>query len=250
MPPKPISARDHEVGKRSDIDAVSETREVLNTADMMMDGFFKGYQGDIDELARLAAVDAPSQVVFASDGQSQGPSRSEKAVITLMDVRDSLVGRYSQVANNEPLSLLFTSCIRKLEQGMTKLGAAVEPFDPKAHSSGLGSGRVEGILDNAKKVVENTKASYNLHKIAKIYPGKASDGRPGIGIEIEGDEAGKPFKVVGKVIAKSDFSGNEAIDYVKDAKKGMMSVKALKLGQWHDISDQFDVYWGLQAPQA
>jgi len=252
MPAKAVTARDHEVGKKTYDEG---EREILDSANLLADGFFQHYAGDIQELATQAQLDLPPEQTFVTGETSmqmptgnKGPSTLEKALLVLMDVRDDLLSRYSQVAQNEGMSLLFTGCIRKIEQHMLKLGSDVEPFNPKKYGSGLGSVSVTNIMENAKKVVGNTQQSYKLYKLAKIYAGKASDGRPGIGIEIEGVENGKSFKIIGKIIPKTDFSGNEAIDYVKDEGKGIMSVKAFKLGQWIEASDQFEIGWQLQPP--
>jgi hypothetical protein len=251
MPPKPVTGRDHEAGRQS-VD--TGDREILNTADMLADGFFQHFDGDLQELADKASLNLPPEQTFVagdvssltSSAASKGPSNLERALLTLMDVRDELVSKYSQVAGNEGMSLVFTACIRKLEKHMSKLGSDVEPFNPKKYGSGLGAAPAGDILENARKVVGNTKEHYRLHKVAKIYAGRATDGRPGIGIEIEGVDGDKPFSIIGRVVPKTDFSGNEVVDYIKDDGKGMMSVKALKLGQWTDVSDQFELGWQIK----
>ena len=68
---------------------------------------------------------------------------------------------------------------------------------------------------------------------------KLIKGKPAILIQIAGEDHGRSFIVNGQIVAKTDFSGNEALDYVRDGDQQMFMVKAVRLGKWTDISDDY-----------
>jgi len=232
MPPKAIS----KIGQDRTIE--TEEREVLNTFDMFLDGLENQYSSDPSTVGKVSSSSGTSK-------SGKPPSNLEKVIVALIDIRDELAEVFSALGGDQSqtASGAVLACIKKIEDRIGDIGGDVEPFKSITHMTGLGSSSQYDLLQNAKLVAENTKKLYSMHKIGKIIIGKTKDGRPGIVIEIAGEHNGKTFTTTGKIVAKSDFDGNEAIDYIKDEGKGHMSVKSPKLGRWNDSSDKFVISW-------
>jgi hypothetical protein len=74
--------------------------------------------------------------------------------------------------------------------------------------------------------------------LAAIDP-KIVKGKPAVILQIQGKDESGPFRIVGAVVAKDDFFGNEAIDYVRHEGQGRLSIKSFRNGNWQDKSDDF-----------
>jgi hypothetical protein len=181
----------------------------------------------------------------SKNDDSDSPSASEAVLASFLEMRDELIGCFEAAIQGatDAIPVALEDAIGKVESHIKLLGGEVEPFNPAKHASGL-SANID-LLMNAKKVVENTTKSYNLYKIADIQAGRHAGrtGRPCIVLKIAGDLDSKPFTVQGTIIAKTDFSGNEAVDFVVAEGKGFMTVKAPSLGKFVDVSRNFDIKW-------
>lgn len=237
MPPKAIGR----IGPDKTIEV--EQREVLNTFGMFLEGLENQCSADPSTIGKVVSSgEAPSGLPRIG----KPPSDLEKVVVSLLEVRDELADAFSALSANDSdqrTAGSILSCIRKVEEKVQDIGGDFEPFKPIVHMTGLGSSSQYDLFQNAKQVAENTQKLYSMHKIGKVIVGKTKDGKPGIVIEISGDHNGKSFVTTGKIVAKTDFEGNEAIDYIKDDGKGHMSVKSPKLGRWVDSSDKFVISW-------
>lgn len=239
-----------------------KNRKPLNTRSMIEDAFFKNL-GDPKFQKYASDYASGGQVKFthgdekagkirkksdsgdfeedAGQTEAQDPSLYEKACLTFNDLRDFMIKRFTEVSGNEVAADTLAKCIRKIEAVLSGLGYEIpeeDLFNPMVHSSGL---KNDDILENAKQVEENTKRLYST------FPIIGSDvfnhhGRPCVSIKIEGVDDGKKFAIIGSVLAKNDFAGNEAIDYVRKNGKGVFSVKSKKLGRWETVSGKFDIF--------
>jgi len=243
MPPKPVTSLAGNL-RKSGAEAVleAECREVLDTFGMFLDGLEAQCNGTAMPSAPTGELANTAGVKF-----NKPPSEMEKLVLSLLDVRDDLAAAFSSLGagGNKQVSDSLLSAIGKLEVAVQSFGAEVEPFKSIVHMTGLSASIAAGPLQNVKVVAARTKELYTMHKISKIAVGMSKNGRPGIVLTVAGEHGGKPFEVEGKVVAKTDFDGNEAVDYIKDDGCGHMSVKSPKLGRWVDASDKFDIAWRL-----
>jgi hypothetical protein len=262
--PKPIAAYGQ---RRESLTEFAEEREILDPAEMMYSTVEKIAAGEValdPEIASHAGstvyqseegVEGEQAWPAAQPGQafvgsSMSSSMAEKSISEMLDVRDQLTTTFGQVSQDPRLAAIFTGCIRKVEAAVKSLGAEVTEFNPERFASGLNAVPRGNLLDNALRVVENTKTLYSMYPIEKIYagPDKAS-GRPGVAIILAGEKNGSKFRVQGKIVAPVDFNGTEAVDFIKDAEKGILSVKEPKKGVWTDVSDDFSVAWQLLPPE-
>ena len=166
----------------------------------------------------------------------------ENAMIILMNLREKFIDTFEQLSGDDQAYSLLRDSIHSIEAGLGALGAEVDPFNPLSHLSGLTS---EDIIANAQEVVNNTKTHYSLHSLEAIQAGLSRSGAPCINISILGKDGDTPFRVTGSIYAPDDFSGNEAIDFVNNDGQGLLTVKAVSLGKWVDVSDRFDVRWDI-----
>ena len=169
----------------------------------------------------------------------------EQAIMEIDQLRDDLISVFHKNKDDKVLFNLIESLIHRVEKTIRTLGGEVDDFDPLAHMSGLESSPEANqqdeddiLLTNAKRVVGNTEKHYKIHKVLSIQP-KTIKGKPGVVLQIVGEDEKGPFRVVGAVVAKDDFLGNEAIDYVRHEGKGCLSVKSFKNGKWQDSSNDF-----------
>lgn len=182
---------------------------------------------------------------IVEEPDSSQTSLYEQAIISLDILKDELVAEFHKYKADERLFKIIEGLIHKVEGTIQKLGGEVEEFNPLAHMSGLEDGveekeqnKEELLLTNAKNVVLNTQKHYTIHSISSIQP-KIVKGKPSVILQIEGVEKNEPFKIVGAVVAKDDFFGNEAIDYVRHEGKGRLSIKSFRNGTWQDNSEDF-----------
>jgi hypothetical protein len=177
--------------------------------------------------------------------KDEPPSDYEHAILSMMELRDCLVESFVKHSAQKEFASELITCIRKSENAIKLLGGTVESFDPLEAISGLATPPSDEesekiFLANALRVAQNTKEKYSLYEISKMIV-KPIKERPGVLLQIVGMDKGKPFVVNGQVIAKTDFSGNEAIDYVRDGENQRFTIKALRLGKWVDVGQDFIV---------
>ena len=192
---------------------------------------------DYEETGEAGETEDPGE---SSQKGPKQPSLYERTTIQISDLRDYLIHSFAAISNDNRVASVFTNCIRKTEDIMAKLGFELdenEKFNPIMHCSGL---KQDNILKNAQQVLENTKTHYSTYEIVGTDVSEYK-GHPAVSVKIQGTDDGKPFCVVGMVVAKSDFAGNEAIDYVRRGGQGVFSVKAARLGQWHNVSRDFSI---------
>ena len=190
------------------------------------------------------------------DAGGDGPrpaSRYEKAILEISGLRDELVSVCSSVGNG-PGADAIKKAIGRIERVVRSLGGEIEPVNELAYMSSLSkaasSDDIQAILANANKVVENTKARYvGNFRIGKTLV-KMAEGRPTILIRFEGEDRNKPFIAYGQIIADTDFTGNEAIDFVRKNGDQQFFVKAVRLGSWVDLSEDFSISMTSETPKA
>ena len=225
----------------------SETDFQLPTEQWLVEGFEKGLEkikpGFIAS-AQAESHDANEAQPGSDSVRQERTSDYENAIIELASLRDWLIGLFVKEPIEKSTQETIETVIHKVEDIIKSLGGEVEIFDPIDLMSGLEAIQTPALekeslmLSNANVAVENTKRHYKMHKIASIGS-KIIRGSPAIVFKIEGIEAQKPFSVVGAVVAKTNFAGNEAIDYVRHNGKGALGVKALSENGWVDVSGAF-----------
>lgn len=226
-----------------------------------------GQTESIIETAFMASLGSPGSIPVPQEGQEEqegqpviprapisrmasaeadnDPSLYERAMITLMGVRDKLADAFRATSHDKLSAKAFCDSISKIEASLKELGAEVDPFNPLAQITGLGQ---EDELRNAKMVVENTQKHYKLYPIKAITAEMTRKG-PSIRLSLDAESAGKKFTVTGLITAQADFSGNEAVDFVTEGGEGMMSVKAMSRGKWADVSSDFSIDWSASSDQ-
>ena len=217
--------------------------EIFNTAASIEQNFWKNLKNP----PNLPSTPSHS-IEHVTVDEVHTPSTYEEALLVLSGIRDDIIGNFECVADNKDLARFFTDCITKIESGIETLGGTFEPFNPLSHISGLSHSVPEdpqtGILENAKRVVENTVKNYTLMKSSSAA--EIHHNRPSVVMRVEANtDTATPLGINIRVVAKpnSDFTGNESIDYVRREGADMVSVRALTLGRWKDVSDRFDVIW-------
>ncbi|MCK9433904.1 MAG: hypothetical protein M0R32_03575 [Candidatus Cloacimonetes bacterium] len=180
---------------------------------------------------------------FVEDGTQA--SLYEQAIIELDVLKDSLIEEFHKNKDDKKLFKIIEGVIHQVENTIQKLGGEIDIFNPLSHMSGLedapeedGKSKEDLLLTNAKTVVANTKKHYTIHSLAAIDP-KIVKGKPAVILQIQGKDESGPFRIVGAVVAKDDFFGNEAIDYVRHEGQGRLSIKSFRNGNWQDKSDDF-----------
>ena len=247
-----------------------ERREPLDTRSMLEQGFFKALGNpDIQDMAdnmrsggvvKITKDSVSGLTKFASSdndnvSEEGGPASPkptsfyEKACLKIIELKDELVRAFPDVSSNERVAFVFTQCIRKAESILDELGFSLdesEKFNPILHASGL---KGDDPMKNAKQVVANTVAMYQTFKIAATDIADYK-GHPCVSVRIDGNDERGPFVALGTVVAKTDFTGSEAIDYVRKSGQGLFSVKCSKLGRWVNVSNDFHVVTKHQVPEA
>jgi hypothetical protein len=139
--------------------------------------------------------------------------------------------------SDESVQRIVHRMIMGLESVQANLGYTVTPFDKARYLSGLDISEAD-MLTNANAVMANTLSKYRAHVINSIETVMAG-GKPAIRMLVLGECDGKGFVLKASVVAKSDFNGNEAVDYLPEA--GEVTVKAFHAGRWMDVTDKFIV---------
>ena len=185
--------------------------------------------------------DLPTRMA-ARPGREEPPNTYEQAILTLMEIRDLHIQTFRLFSNQKDVASAMTVCIRKVEQSIQSLGGSIDAFNPLSELSGLAKAPAavgeQAMLSNALKVAENTKKEYGLYEISKMMV-KLIKGRPSVLLQVQGKEGDCPFVVNGQVVSKTDFTGNEIIDYVRDGDQQLFSVRIRRLGQMVNVSDDF-----------
>jgi len=167
---------------------------------------------------------------------------TEKLLISLYDIHDSLVSLFEGLNHTSPLASSLSINIDKVDDCIVELGGKIEKFIPLDHVSGLS---VPADATNITKVIETTKACYNSGNIEDARSDSASKS---INITFMGkdDQLNVLYRALGSIVAKSSWNGNEAIDYIYTPQSGKMSVKVLEGGKWIDRSEDYKVGWELE----
>lgn len=233
MPPKQVQSAGY--GPKSG-DAYHN--QFLNTGDILASALRKnlGNKNIIVASSKESATEEGSKKEL-SVMESVGKEFTNRAVEILKDVREDLVALFQEFSTEHALPKRIEGMIRKMEEMGYALGVELEPFDPLKNMSGLKSGEA---LENAEKVVTNTLDHYKLFSVSSIKT-YMTNGGPTIELHIFGEQNGMGFEASGSITARSDFNGNEAIDYVYSPEGGLMTVKARSQGMWEDVSDSFSV---------
>ena len=166
---------------------------------------------------------------------------TEKVLLTLYDIRDSLIETFQSTGINSNISKKVILSIEKVDVLIKTAGGEVDRFDPLNHCSGL---QAPNFYKNAEKVIETTLQCYSLGKIDEA---KIADGGKIINIVFSGVNVDTAWKATGTV-KTDEWTGNEAIDYVYTPREGHMSVKAYDNGRWIDkvACGKYKVHWDLE----
>ncbi len=217
--------------------------QYLDTGSILLDGFMQ----------RLGGKSLPEETDTGgdSDVDKHGISKAEKkflqmdenhkivekSALHLEDLRNDLMSVYQECSSDERAARNVEKVIRKVEKIFGIYGIKCEPFDPLKLLSGLKSG---DLLENSEKVVANTIKHYKLFGISAIksFMNKKS---PGIRMRFFGQYGQTGFEVDAAIVAKNDFNGNEAIDYVYSEEGGLVTVKARSAGSWMDVTEDYIV---------
>lgn len=243
---------------------LAEERELLDPA-RMAEMLYSGFEANVAQMQEERGITLPPPTdmngrtlpgyeAYAQQGggmvRSAGarpPSSSEGAIAVLTENREDMLREFSAVSQDPLQATKIAMRIQKVEAQIISLGGDVDRFDPANYQSGLRPvGQSVDPMVAARKVAENTQQSYTLRRIASIQPGKNKMGKAGIAIKIE---HGPGTVVHGTVVPRSNFTGNEVIDYVPDGGKGRMTVKAASKGYWEDVSSDFEIGWRIEQEQ-
>lgn len=220
----------------------NEKREILDTKNMLEDGFF----------ARLGNIKVSPKKVQemreAMENEEDLPQKeyiekpvnynTERILVDLFESRDILIDSFSKIGITSQ-SQSMVEGINKLGSCIIAMGGEVEKFDPFSHMSGL---QAPNLKKSAKRVIENTVESYTLGKIEDI---DIEDEGKTIVLSFIGKQGNIDYKAVGTLTALKNWNGNEAIDYVYTPSEGRMSVKEYDNGKWIDKSSSYKISWEL-----
>jgi hypothetical protein len=211
-----------------------EDREILNTQDMIEQGFLSRLGNKMANLPKKVAATEESEYV---EQPKTVKYNTEKLLLSLYEVKDGLIDTYAKIGVGA-YSKNFVDSINKVGACIQSLGGESEAFDAFAHMSGL---QAPSLNKNAKRVVENTIEAYTLGKISDP---KIEDKT--ITLSFTGQRDSVNYKAVGTLVASKTWVGNEAIDYVYTPGEGRMSVKVFTDdGKWMDKSANYQISWEL-----
>jgi len=155
----------------------------------------------------------------------------------VMDAKDRAIGLFEALSSDTRVSSDIESLIHVVERLEEACGIKIKKFEPLRHMSGL---RTRDTLDNANRVLDNTRANYDMHLINGMESAMSGT-HPAIKIAIVGEQGGKGFVAHVSVVAKKDFGGSESIDYVHASPKGLFSIKRFERNRWIDVSEDFSI---------
>jgi hypothetical protein len=214
-----------------------EDREILNTKNMLEDGFF----ANLGKISKNPAVQKETTKETAREVALSPSSQfnTEKVLMGLFEARDGLVETYAKIGMGA-YSQNFIDGINKIGSCIKALGGEVENFDPFTNMSGL---QAPNLVKNAKRVIENTVEAYSLGKVSDANI--SQDGKI-ITMTFTGQNGTTNYKAVGTLTANKTWTGNEAIDYIYSTNSGRMSVKSFSDdGKWVDKSGNYRIEWEL-----
>jgi hypothetical protein len=232
--------------------------EFIDTEQMLVDGFFQ----------RMAGIQAPADgkegpddgdgTFFMTPSRARRRMRNERVAKSAGDKGDQASGKDEMDAQDRKAAnildkvksemiALYTSSAEDIQNLLEKMIGGIEsvqalygyesvPFDRDRYLSGLDVSEAD-ILVNASSALDTTVKRYKAHAINSITS-ELIDGKPAIKAAIIGQEGGTGFIAKVMVVAKTDFNGNEAIDFVPES-GGIFTVKAFRAGRWVDVSDRF-----------
>lgn len=235
-------------GAPMDDDSQSVEEYQLPTEEWLVSGFERNLEA-LKAGVPLPAIKTLAKLSPEPQLQENGDKASlyEQAIIEIDELRDYLISAFNENKDNKKLFKVFEDSIHMVEKTIRSLGGETEEFNPLVCMSGLEGApenpksKEEVLLVNAQSVIENTLKHYTMHKMASIQP-KVIKNKPAIVLQINGKDENEDFKVVGAVVAKGNFNGDEAVDYVRCEGKGQLSVKSFRNGRWDDISDGFHLH--------
>jgi hypothetical protein len=225
-----------------------QMKQVLNTQQMIENDFFKNLEA--------AGMGAGLAVEASQETQSgnQPPSSLERSLVKLAKLRDDLAESFINVSQDPAMTTWVRNAVKRVEDTIVEMGGYVEPVNELAYMSSLN--KVAGdaqaaMLANANRVVENTVKNFKQTAECKIAATKVGlhNGKPTIAIRIEGSDRGYPYLTYGQIVAPQDFSGNEAIDFIRKAGVEMFSVRAVQLGHWRDVTENFEISSASDVPR-
>lgn len=214
----------------------NEEREVLNTMNMLEEGFFSNLKRPLrDKIAGTGEIEKE-----VKSQPNAHKVNTEIVLIDLYEVRDEMIESCNELDIGSKLANKMAGNINKLGSIIKAYGGKIDEFDPLASASGLES---PDITLNAERVIENTKRAYRLGQIKDTQISK--NGKE-IMITFAGIRGDMVYKSVGTVSANGTWTGSEAIDYIYSPGEGKMSVKAFSNeGKWTDKSSNFKISWEL-----
>jgi hypothetical protein len=227
----------------------SDDREPLDSASMLFDNL-RSQLGDADpdKIAETKReIEASGNKIenkaikkFATQKMPDGYS-TEKVLMSLYDIRDSLIETFQSTGINSSSSKKVISSIEKVDVLIKTAGGEVDRFDPLDHCSGL---QAPNFHKSAEKVIETTMQCYSLGKIDQA---NITDGGKIINIVFSGESGETAWKATG-TIKTDEWTGNEAIDYVYTPREGHMSVKAYDNGRLIDkiACGKYKIHWDLE----
>jgi hypothetical protein len=239
--------------------------EEINTEKLLIDGFMQRMAGVIpsDMNSESAGNDGEQEFAFMSPAEAIRKMRRKRAAKgngenevsgsgkestdnSKLNAHDGKISRILESIKNDAIALfqsasdddqkMLCRMIRGIEEVQSMLGFMVEPFEKEKYLSGLDVSEAD-LLSNANSVMSNTVAKYKMHVVNAIET-VANNGKPCIRAVFIGEADKRGFVAKVSVTAKSDFNGNEAIDFVPEA-GGVFTVKAFRAGRWFDVSDKF-----------
>jgi hypothetical protein len=178
----------------------------------------------------------PRKVAPEQQAMSRDAGNDSKMGKMASQVKMNAIEIFKKVSGTE-LSKEVESLIGQIEKMERVCGIDSEKFDPLRHMSGL---KIREPLENANRVVDNTMANYDMHIIDSIES-RLSANRPSIAISVVGSQKQKGFLARSVIVAKRDFSGSEAIDYVHSSPRGLFSIKRFEKDRWVDASEDFSI---------
>lgn len=216
----------------------TDEREPLDTKSMLENAFFANLgKTSKDIVSKSENKESKAQI-------SESKFNTEKLLLDLFDIRDTLIESYSKIgigSTSQPI----VDTINKIGSCIKTLGGEAPNFDPFAHISGLQN---PILKKNASRVIENTKEAYS---IGKIEDANISEDGKTLMITFSGQQDNINYKAIGTIIASKSWIGNEAIDYIYSPSEGRMSVKAFNDdGKWIDKSDSYKISWELFEKEA
>lgn len=226
------------IGSRSQDDPYHN--EFIDTGSMLANALKEKVKVPValqdQEIVRDEKVESGFVRYSESEMKPSGDDLLQKQVVeSLLNLKNEMISMFQEESANPVRSARVEGMIRMAESALERIGVEFDVFDPLRNTSGL---QVGEPLENAERVVANTLDHYRLYGISSAFAEMGKFG-PSVTLSIFGSEEDVGFEVDAFVAAKTDFNGNEAIDYVWSKNGGLLTVKARMSGRWEDVSDEF-----------